>query len=306
MKEKNIETHTITPNLTLLNLQPPIPGYEKFIGAYLFRGEKTALVDVGPRVAVPNLLASLAELGMSPEEIDYIILTHIHVDHAGGIGTVIGKMSRAKVLAHGLARRHLIDPSRLWEASVKVLGELALNYGCVEPVPEERIMDATDQMKIDLGRGLVLEVHLTPGHATHHLSLFDRASGVLIAGEAAGVCLDGVIRVATAPPFKLEEYLASIDKLISLKPQKVCYGHFGCYEDAPERLKSVRQKLLAWHEIVRSAVEAGKNQEDIFSELREKDRDLDYLSDLNKDEYHREHALIVNSIQGLSASAGNS
>ena len=301
-----IEIYSVTPTLKALNPQPPIPGYEKFIGSYLFCGEKNAIIDVGPKAAIPNLLSTLAELKISPEEIDYIILTHIHVDHAGGTGTAIREMRRTKVLAHSQARSHLIDPTRLWQASLKTLGDLALKYGDIEPVPEDRIIVATDLMKLDLGRGLVLEIYLTPGHAAHHLSIFDRANGVLIAGETAGACIDGVIRPATPPPFKLKEALSSIDKLAALEPQKLCYGHFGCYDDAPERLKFIRQKLLEWYEIVTSAAKAGGNSEEILALLSEKDRSLDYLNSLTKEEYNREHTLIINSINGLAESARES
>lgn len=252
------------------------------------------------------MLSALAKLNLSPEEIDYIVLTHIHIDHAGGVGTAIREMSRAKVLAHSRARPHLIDPSRLWEASLKTLGNMALKYGNIEPVPEDRVVVATDLMKLDLGGGLVLEIYFTPGHASHHLSLFDRANGVLIAGDTAGVCTNGAIRPTTPPPFKLEETLFSIDRLIALEPQRLCYAHFGCYNNAPERLKLIRQQLLAWQEIVSSAVKAGKNPEDILSVLREKDRNLDYLDSLARDEYSREHELLINTINGLAGSARKS
>jgi len=276
------------------------------MGAYLFCGEKNAVVDVGPRVTVPNLLSALAALKMSPEEIDYIILTHIHIDHAGGVGTAIGEMSRAKVLAHGRARSHLIDPTMLWKASVETLGALALKYGNIEPVPEDRLVAATDLMKLDLGRGLMLEIYHTPGHAAHHLSLFDRANGVLIAGEAAGVCIDGITRLATPSPFKLEEALSSIDRLIALEPQRLCYGHFGCYDNALERLRFIRQRLVTWYEIVSSAVKAGKSSEGILAILREKDRSLDYLNSLGRNEYSRERLFLISSINGLSESVSKS
>ena len=299
-----MEIHAITPTLRLLNLQPPIPGYKRFIGAYLFSGEKNAIIDVGPTAAIPNLLSALTEAGMSPKEIDYIVLTHIHIDHAGGVGTAIKELSNAKVLAHSRARSHLIDPTMLWKGSLKTLGDLALKYGPIEAVPEDRIVVATDQMKLDLGHGLALEIHLTPGHAAHHLSIFDRASGVLIAGEAAGVCIDGAVRLATPPPFKLEETLSSIDKLIALEPQRLCYGHFGCYDNGLERLKLYREKLLAWYETVNSAARAGKNPEDILQLLREKDKSLAYLDGLDKDEYNREFVLLVNTINGLAEPVG--
>jgi glyoxylase-like metal-dependent hydrolase (beta-lactamase superfamily II) len=297
-----MEIYTITPNLKLLNLQPPIPGYGKFIGAYLFQDEKNAIIDVGPKAAIPNLLRALTELNLNPSEIDYIVLTHIHMDHAGGVGTALREMSNAKVVAHSRAIKHLVDPTVLWQSSLKTLGELAIKYGEIEPVPEHRIVAATDQMKLDLGRGLNLEIYLTPGHAPHHLSIFDRANGVLIAGEAAGVCAEGAVRPTTPPPFKLEETLASIDKLIALKPQKLCYDHFGCYDNAGERLKAYRQKLIDWHEIVGDAAKAGKSPEEILALLRKKDNSLSYLDNLDRDEYAREFALLINSINGLAGS----
>lgn len=299
-----MEIDAITPTLRLLNLQPPIPGYKEFIGAYLFSGEKNAIIDVGPTAAIPNLLSALTEAGISPKEIDYIVLTHIHIDHAGGVGTAIKELSNAKVLAHSRARSHLIDPTMLWKGSLKTLGDLALKYGPIEAVPEDRIVVATDQMKLDLGHGLALEIHLTPGHAAHHLSIFDPASGVLIAGEAAGVCIDGMVRLATPPPFKLEETLSSIDKLIALQPQRLCYGHFGCYDNGLERLKLYKEELLTWYETVNSAARAGKNPEDILLLLREKDKSLAYLDGLGRDDYNREFALLINTIKGLAEPVG--
>ncbi len=301
-KGEAIEVHTISPTLKLIDLQPPIPGYERFIGAYLFCGENKAIVDPGPASAIPNLLSALAELNISPGEIDYVILTHIHIDHAGGTGTALRDMPRAKVLGHSEALRHLADPARLWEASLKTLGDLALRYGRIEAVPEDRLAAATDLMSVDLG-GLLLEVHLTPGHAAHHLSLFDRRNGVLIAGEAVGVCINGAVRMATPPPFRLDETLSSIDRLISLEPKTLCYGHFGCYDNAVERLRLARSKLLEWHGTAASAAREGKGPEEILGLLRSRDRDLDYLDALSQDAYRREHDLLVNTIAGLSQSA---
>lgn len=294
------EILTITPNIWLLHLQPPIPGYNKFIGPYLISGRKNAVVDTGPAAAIPSLLSSLTKIGMNPEDIDYIVFTHIHIDHAGGAGGVARALPNARVLAHIRAHEHLINPIALWEASLKVLGDYAIKSGPIEPVSEDRLMDATDQMKLDLGHELTLEIYLTPGHAVHHLSLFDRANGVLLAGEAAGVCINGAIRMATPPPFKLEVTLSSIDKLIALEPRKLCYSHFGCYDNGLERLKLYRRKLVEWYEIISSAASGGKNPEEILKVLREKDKDLDYLDKLDSDVYSRELSLLVNSIRGIA------
>ena len=294
------EILTITPNIRLLHLQPPIPGYNKFIGPYLISGEKNAVVDTGPTTAIPSLLSSLTKIGMNPEDIDYIVFTHIHIDHAGGAGGVSRALPNARVLAHSRAHEHLINPTALWDASLKVLGDYAIKSGPIEPVPEDRLMDATDQMKLELGHELTLEIYLTPGHAVHHLSLYDRVNGVLLAGEAAGVCINGAIRMATPPPFKLEVTLSSIDKLIALEPRKLCYSHFGCYDNGLERLKLYRRKLVEWYEIINSAARMGKNPEAILKVLREKDRDLDYLDKLDSDVYSRELSLLTNSIRGIA------
>ena len=249
---------------------------------------------------MPGLLAALEEAEVKPEAVDYIILTHIHIDHAGGTGMLLKALPNAMVVAHSRAVSHLIDPTKLWEASLETLGDLALKYGQMEPVPAERILVAEEGMKIGLGKDLELEVYPTPGHATHHLSLFEKGSSMLFAGEAAGVCINGGLRPATPPPFKLEETIASLDKLIALSPEKICYGHFGCYDEGLKRLKSYRDKLLSWHEIVNSRAKKGTSPEEIFSIIRCLDRDLDYLDKLDKAEYDREFKLIVNSIYGLA------
>ena len=297
-----IRVTNVSPNLKLLDLQPPIPGYGKFISSYLVRGGKKAVIDPGPAVAIRGLLEALAEAGTKPEEIDYIVLTHIHIDHAGGIGNAVKEMPNARVVVHERALPHLVNPEKLWNASLQTLGDLAIKYGEIEPVPAERIIAAQDNMKLDLG-GMELEIYFTPGHAIHHLSLFDRAHGILLAGEAAGVCTEGKVRPATPPPFKLDEMLASVDKLIELKPVKLCYGHFGCYDNGLARLKQYRKKLLTWHKIVTDETGRGKNPEEILAVLREQDSDLSYLDKLGEDEYQRELVLLLNSIRGMSSAA---
>jgi glyoxylase-like metal-dependent hydrolase (beta-lactamase superfamily II) len=294
------EISTITANIRLLHLLPPIPGYSRFIGPYLLSGEKNAVVDIGPTTALPALFSALEKVEIKAEDISYILFTHIHIDHAGGAGGAAKAMPNAKVLAHSRARAHLINPATLWESSLKVLGDYAVKSGPLEPVPESKLIDASDGMKLDLGRGLILEVYVTPGHAVHHLSFFEPSNSVLLAGEAAGVCINGRLRVATPPPFKLEVTLSSIDKLIELRPQKICYSHFGCYDDGVGQLKLYRKKLLEWHELIGFEARMGKNPEEILMSLRKKDMDLDYLDELEADVYSREISLIYNSIRGIA------
>jgi glyoxylase-like metal-dependent hydrolase (beta-lactamase superfamily II) len=261
----------ITPTLKLLNSPLEISGYQNYVGTYLILGEKKALVDIGPHAAIKGVLAALSEARLSPEEIDYIILTHIHIDHGGGTGTAVKSLKNACVLVHPRGRLHLIDPTTLWNASLQTLGELAVEYGQIEPMPEEKIMVAGDGMKLDLGKGVVLEIYMTPGHAAHHMSIFERTYGVLLAGDSAGMYTNGVLRLTTPPPFRLADYLTSLDRMINLQPKLLGYAHYGCYPDAVARLRATK----------------------------EKDKDLAYLSALDKDEFERDRSLLVTSIHGM-------
>lgn len=291
--------HNITPHLKYLECRPPILGYEDFIGTYLSIGEKKALIDVGPKAAIPGLLKALSQAGVQLDEIDYIISTHIHIDHAGGVGLVAKKMENASIIAHGRAHNHLIDPTALWKASQEALGELAIEYGDVEPVPENRIVDAADGMKIDMGSGLVLEIYLTPGHAPHHLCVFDNIDKVLLAGDLGGIYTNDFLRPSSPPPFRLHDYLNSVEKMIALQPVKIGYAHYGCYDNAVERLKKVRAQTLLWYEIAQARMKAGKTAEDIVKTITVEDKEISKLNGLSEDTYRREYSMLVNSIRGL-------
>jgi glyoxylase-like metal-dependent hydrolase (beta-lactamase superfamily II) len=293
--------YEITPHLKMLSAHPTLDGFEDFVGCYLLIGEKKALVDVGPTAGIPGLLNALSMAAVSPDEIDYIILTHIHIDHAGGIGQAVKTMKNARVVAHSRARNHLIDPTALWNASQATLGELALRYGRIDPVPENRIIIAEEGMQLNLGNGLVPEILLTPGHAPHHLAVFDRLDRILLAGDMAGVYMHDFFRPNSPPPFKFQEFLTSIDKAIDLQPAQIGYSHFGCYGDAVKKLHAVRAQTVLWHEIVRVGAKQGKTAEEMFGLLRTQDDTIEKIEKLDKSVYPRDYALILNTIRGLMA-----
>ena len=278
----------------------PVPGYDGFFGAYLFSGTRRAIVDIGPTATVPGLLESLAALGIDRDEVDYVVLTHIHIDHAGGTGTALRALSNARAVVHPAGRRHLADPAQLQEASIRTSGTQVLNYGPIEPVPEDRMLSAEDGMRLDLGTGVVLELVLTPGHAQHHLSVFERGDGILLAGDAAGVCFNGALRSASPPPFHFEKAMASLDRLLALHPKRLCYAHLGCYDGAPQRLEAMKRKLVYWREVARRGAAAGRDPEATLSVLMREDPDLAYLDGLGPFEYEREYGFLITDVRGLA------
>lgn len=291
--------HPKFPWLALIDLSGAVPGMERFLCAYAARAQRTALVDVGATSCIPDLLAGLGPLHISPEDVTWIISTHIHLDHGGGAGTALGYFPNAQVLVHPSAMSHMQDPARLWQASLRTLGATAETYGQPRPVPFGRLTPAADGMSLDLG-GLELQVLLTPGHALHHLSLFNHRDSVLLAGELAGVHARGVRRPAVPPPFYLDQQLASLDRAISLKPSVVCYGHYGWESNGTARLRYQRRQLLYWLEVVEKGLRAGRSQDGIAAELVRSDPGLAALDRLTPLQRQRDMVFVLNSIAGLA------
>lgn len=291
----------IDDKLSFVDIAPPIPGFEKFISVFTLEAGEIALFDIGPSVSVENLFSALKELNIAPEEISYIFLTHIHIDHAGGVGKALKHMPRAKVVVHEKGEPHLVDPTRLWEGSKQALGQRALEYQSIEPVPQDRIIIARNGMVFDLG-GMEIEVLETPGHASHHLSFLDRKEARIFPGEAAANYLEDIdsIRLSAPLPYNLEQALNSLDKLISLKPKSICYAHFGYAAPALDKLQRCRQQLLLWGGIIAGCLKKEASYDDMLGELRDKDAELAKLDNLPPDQRDRELYFVKNSIQGLA------
>ena len=293
-----MKTYSLAHDLKLIDVAPPISGFEEFISAYVLKAGKVALIDVGPSTSVENLMSGLEELNIDPKDIDYILATHIHIDHAGGIGKAVKQMPNAMVLVHEKGSPHLAEPARLWEDSQRALRELAPKYGPIHPVPQDRILVAKEGMSLNLG-GTEIEVFDTPGHAPHHLSFLDRKGGRLFVGEAGGVYIRGLIRPAAAPPFNLEQALTSLDKLISLGPKSLYYGHFGSATQAVDNLNYHRQQLILWAGIIADCLEKEASEQDMYNEIRKRDKMLTQIDSLPPDQCQRELYFINNSIRGF-------
>jgi len=280
--------------LDLIDLDIDELDYYRFISAWLYRdGKETFLIDPGPTCTVPALFDALLERGV--ERLDWILLTHIHMDHAGGIGHVVKRFPEARIVCHEKAVPHLVDPSRLWKGSLKVLGRVAEIYGPIKPVPEGNII-CTDTIPAAGG----IRVIPTPGHAAHHqcFVMGDR----LFCGELFGIFhelpQDFYIRPATPPVFVLEDCLESFDRIQPHAGRIVCFGHYGTYPDGATILSAARRQLKLWVDVVRSHPD-DPNNEAIIAELLEKDPVYARLDRLPPQVQQRERYFTENTITGI-------
>src|SRR5688572_6288954 len=206
-------------------------GWERMTAGYLIEGPEPVLVETGSQSSVPALLAALDELNVAATDLAGVAVTHIHLDHAGGVGDVARAFPNATVYVHEKGARHLADPTRLVESSARVYGPLLDNlYGRLEPTPAERLKVLADGEEIKVSPMRTLTTVDSPGHAKHHLALHDSLSGILFVGDAVGVRLPdaGVLRPSTPPPdFDLDQAITSLHKFRERRPAEVALAHFG-------------------------------------------------------------------------------
>lgn len=288
----------VREDLYLIMLPIPIPGFDNFVATWVHTADPVTVIDVGPSISAPALLAALTELGVRRPE--RILLTHIHIDHAGGAGVVAAAFPHTPVVCHPNAVSHLIDPERLWQGSLKTLGDTARAYGPIRPVPTDQIL-TPDQINASS-----LVCVDTPGHAAHHLSFL--IGDLLFAGEAGGVCLPFkdrtlYLRPATPPRFILEIYLESIDRLVALRPRSICYGHIGMRANAIQLLQAHRDQLLLWQDLIQPF--CGTAGTDPLAAMRacrasllNNDPLLSGFSRLKNTVAARERVFLLNSIKG--------
>jgi glyoxylase-like metal-dependent hydrolase (beta-lactamase superfamily II) len=295
LKEFQMNIVEARPKLYLLELEQEMKGYKKCIGPWFYNGEHKFLVDVGPKVSAEKLLKSLEALNV--QRLDFIFLTHIHIDHAGAIGILSDHFPAAKVICHDSSVKHLLDTQKLWEESKRVLREKALYYGPIDPVSLNRIIPSS---KFALDGFRVID---TPGHAPHHISLI--YNSYLFAGEAAGFFQDMGndfhLRPVVFPGFSFERMIASIDRMIEADPREICYAHFGMHPDAKGMLKKHKDQLYLWQDIITEQLKRQPREKIIercISAILEKDDLLKHMNRFDEDEKKRELFFIQKSVEG--------
>jgi len=283
----------------LIDLKPM--GIEDTIASYVLQGDKIVIIETGPTVSIGNLLGGLEKIGIKTEEVDYVAVSHVHIDHVGGAGTLLHHLPNAKLLVHGRGAPHLINPEKLWTHTKQVLGEIAELYEEIEPVPKEKVIIATDGMKIDLGQNVKLEVLETLGHASHHLSFYESKGNGIFAGDAAGIYLNkfDVIVPTTPAPFNLEMTLASIARLTEMKPRNLYYTHFGHVDNAIGRLKDYRDRLELWAEIIVDEMRTEDDPKKIYKKILLKDPQINMVSDFLENHMIFRRGVLMQNIQGF-------
>ncbi|MDH5782882.1 MAG: MBL fold metallo-hydrolase [Candidatus Bathyarchaeota archaeon] len=276
-------------------------GYENFIAAYVLKEDKVAVVETGPTSSIPNLLAGLQEIGIPTEAVDYVMVSHIHIDHAGGAGALLQNLPNARLLVQKRGASHMVNPEKLWVHSRKALHEIVDLYGPIWPVPENRIIIPEDGTVIDLGEHVKLQVVETLGHASHHQSFYEKESGTLFLGDAGGIYLkklDAVIPT-TPPPLHLETKLDSIEKLIKLEPKLLCYTHFGHANNAVSRLQTYVEQLKLWAKIVSKSTERDDDLEAICAKIMEQDPAMKRAEEFIKGHWMVRQSMVLQSIRGF-------
>ncbi len=284
-------------NLFCIDLdQPTLEGFRKFISSWCYQGaDFTLVVDPGPLSTIAYLVGELRRRGVT--RVDYVLLTHIHIDHAGGTGALLREFPEAQVICHPEGVRHMVEPEKLWQGSRKVLGALADAYGEILPIPAERIgfHDVVGETGV--------RAFLTPGHAQHHVCYL--LDDLLFGGEVAGVRGEvgqGIyMRPATPPRFILDVALDSIDRMIALAPRAMAFGHYGLVDNALEHLQIGRRQLQLWVRGVAATAElkASWREEAIFQWLLEKDEVYRNVQQLPADIFKRERGFLGNTLRGM-------
>jgi glyoxylase-like metal-dependent hydrolase (beta-lactamase superfamily II) len=294
-----MHTKQIGKKLFLIDLKTG--GYKNLIASYVLKDKKAIIVETGPTSSIPNLLLGLKELNIKAENVAYVALTHVHIDHGGGAGTLLKNLPNAKVIVHSKGAPHLADPRKLWAASKEVLGNVAELFGEPEPVPEERIIVASEGMAFDVGDEVRLKAIEAPGHASHNLSYYEYLNEGVFPGDAAGAYITefDTVYPTTPPPFRPDIALVSLNKLVSLNPKVLYYTHFGKASEAQKRLRDYAVQIKLWQRIAEEGIKKGQSPKTIRETIFSQDETIRGVVSMLKANPVLRKTLVENSVRGF-------
>jgi glyoxylase-like metal-dependent hydrolase (beta-lactamase superfamily II) len=223
-----------------------------------------AIVDPGPTTCLATLELGLQQQGIRWHDVRHILLTHIHLDHAGATGTIVRSHPHVTVFVHERGAPHVADPQKLIDSATRLYGDdMTRLWGEIAPVPQRNLVTLAGGEHLDAG-GRTFEVAYTPGHASHHVSYLDRSSGVAFVGDTAGVCIDGGYVLPPTPPpdIDVERWRASLDALEAWSPDTIFLTHFGPIGSVRPHLETLWQNLQEMARWVRHTLdETGSDEE---------------------------------------------
>jgi glyoxylase-like metal-dependent hydrolase (beta-lactamase superfamily II) len=238
-------------------------GRPHVIGAYLLLGDQPALIDPGPASTLEDLEAGLAAYGLALADLQAILLTHIHLDHAGATGTLLRRYPHLRVYVHERGAPHLAAPEKLIQSATRLYGDAMQRlWGSILPVPEQAINTLAGGETLRLG-GRTLRVYDAPGHASHHVVYFDAQSGAAWIGDTGGVCRPDApaARPATPPPdIDIEAWQRTLDTLRALGPSVLLLTHFGPAYQPANYIEDYRSALLRWADAVQAGLASGADE----------------------------------------------
>jgi glyoxylase-like metal-dependent hydrolase (beta-lactamase superfamily II) len=246
-----LESTGADPNLYLLDIG--MMGMEHYGGVYFLNAPKPAIIETGFSHSLEKMLACLDELNIKPEDVAYIMPTHVHMDHAGGAGFLAEVCPNAQVVCYEMGMPYLIDPSKLVVSVERAVGELFPFYGTMKPIPEDRMMSVSGGEIIDLGDGYKLEVIHTPGHAPHQVSFHENKTNGLFTGDAVGIYrtdASGFAMTTPPPAFHFEHSIETLDKLRSLSLDWLYFTHYGAHSGASNLIEEYKNKLIEFVDLV--------------------------------------------------------
>lgn len=247
-------------------------GAEGLVASFLLPGDDgLTLVETGPASTLPALLEGIRAAGFRPADLRRIVVTHVHLDHAGAAGGLLRHAPDARVHAHPAGVPHLVDPGKLLRSAGRIYGDrMDSLWGEVLPVPAERVSALEDGGELPIG-GRTLRVLFTPGHAPHHVALHEPAGGAVFTGDVAGVRLPGAahVRPPTPPPdVDLALWRGSVGRIRAVRPRRLYLTHFGGFDDPDTHLDELLARLFFWAGWARAAAERGAGPAEVAAGLR--------------------------------------
>lgn len=264
-------TFEVAPGITAIDTF--YGGRERYTAAYLLTADEPLIVETGPATSFEPVVAALERLGIAATSLAHIVLTHIHLDHAGGVGRLAERYPNATVWVHERGAPHLADPAKLVASATRIYGEerMASLFGPVEPVPPQRIRGLADGDVIAFGQR-TLDVIATPGHASHQVALVDSETGAIFTGDALGIHVPDVpvLRPATPPPdFDVELTVTSIERIRARARSVLLFAHFGPIDEIDRVCDLAIARTRAWAEVVRDALQRTDDLDEIVALLEQ-------------------------------------